>query len=215
MFRIFFFFSLVLACTTLVRAEETSVNMDTNSSHPQMIVKPLNEIDTSPPISEKVKDYVTVSRNPEIFSYILMGISTIVAIITIIVGVITGIGIIMLVKISKDKRQLESERKDLANDFDNVRKELNEEFDKMKRSLKMIAFGLGSNQKAKNDLKILLDEKHPDVTKVFLCLEKTVKYPDLECLSLYAKSLNRFYNNIDIIRVIRNGILQFSRNPRN
>ena len=80
--------------------------------------------------------------------------------------------------------------------------------------LKITALGLGTINNAKAKLRDLLSDESAPFDDVYRQVQKTIISPDEECLRLYAKVLLKYENKIDMIRLIRNGILQYARNPQ-
>ena len=94
-----------------------------------------------------------------------------------------------------------------------IRAKLKNDYEKMTVALERTAFRLANFHTAKRTLRDTLSKPNPSVNEIYLLLEKTIKYPDVECLQLYSKALELFESNFDIVRLIRNGIMQFARNP--
>jgi hypothetical protein len=161
----------------------------------------------------KDKELVVVSKSPEFFSYILPSISILLAIVTLLVGVITGVGVAIVTKVYRERKKLEDIRGSFEKEKEKSLDSLKSEYDKMTQALERTAFRLASFHVSKRDLRNLLSTQTPSPKDSYMLIEKTIKYPDVECLELYAHALKLFENDINIIRLVRNGLIQFSRSP--
>jgi hypothetical protein len=156
---------------------------------------------------------VVVSKTPELFSYTLTGISALLSVITILIGVITGIGLTIVIKANKERKEIEGIRLTINQEIEHARNDLKNDYKKMTEGLKLTSSKIIQIRQAKRKLRDLLSQTQPSSKEVYLLIQKTVTYPDAECLVLYAKAMDLFETNVDIIRIIRNALLEFSRNP--
>ena len=65
-------------------------------------------------------ELVVVSKNPDFFSYILSSIAILLTVITILVGVITGTGLAIVIKLYRERKKLE----EIRVSFDKEQKEI-------------------------------------------------------------------------------------------
>lgn len=200
----------------------TNTRPDINKTTPRTIEKPSpsgisssdkNTTSIASSLSEtpKDKELVVVSKTPEFFTYTLSTISVLLSVITILVAIITGVGLTVVIRASRDKKELEGIRASFDREQKETRENLKRDYEKMIEALQQTAFGLATFQRAKHNLRETLSMPDPSPKDVHLLIQKTVRYPDAECLKLYAKALLMFETNVDIVRVVRNGILEFSR----
>ncbi len=192
----------------------SSILSDGNNSPTPAQAKPVAiNNSTSPQQSGIVdKELVVVSKTPEFFTYVLSAISVVLSILIILVGIITGLGLTIVIKASRDKKEIEDKRESFVKEQEKMRQNLKHEYEKMVKALQHKTFTQARVQRAKRSLRDALSTDNPSHGNVYMMIERTVSYPDAECLSLYAKALSIFETNVDIIRVVRNGILEFSRN---
>jgi hypothetical protein len=174
-----------------------------------------NKTNENPNSSPQEKELVVVSKTPELFSYSLTGISVLLSVIVIVIGIITGVGLAIVLKVDRERKKLERAKNELIEKQQGILKELESEHKSMLISLKKTAYRLKDFSIVKGNLEILLSEASPDSKKAYELIQKTVLYPDKECLHLYAKALNKFEKDINIIRIVRNGIISYVRRSVN
>ncbi len=165
--------------------------------------------------SIKSSDLVIVSKVPEYISYTLPTLAILLSVITIIIGIFGGLGLSLVVKIHKEKTEIEKQKLTFEELKNSYSEKLQKEHLAMLEALKRAAFGMAKLSAAKREASNLLTNDKPDTKRLFSVLQKTVAYPDLECLRLYAATLQKCEGNVDLVRVVRNGLLQFHRNPGN
>jgi hypothetical protein len=164
-------------------------------------------------IASSGKELVVVSKTPEFFTYTLATISILLTVISVLLGISAGVGVTIVVKAMKEKEELLEIRKKTRSDAKLIRRQLKSDYDSMVEALKITSFNLTTLIKAKRDLANALAASPVSKKVVYSALQKTVAYPDVECLRLYSKALVKFENDLDIVRLIRNGLLHYARNP--
>ncbi len=134
------------------------------------------------------------------FSFSLNVLTLTLGIVTLLVGVVAGVGVAIVVRLMTEKRQFEKQKKGLQN-----------EFDRMLSILKETALGHIQLNETKRELQIKLAEKGLHEKDVYHLLQKTVTRPDQQCIEIYAEILDRFEENVNMIRVVRNGLSAFAK----
>lgn len=170
--------------------------------------------DNSPIASEK--ELVVVSKTPEFFSYILSGISALLIAITVLMGLITGIGFLFILSARKEKKQLETLRITLEKEQEKISNSFESAYKDAVQKIHNLSIRLQNFNHVKRELETMLSSyklngastKHD----IFMVTQKTIMYSDIECLRLYSEILLLFGNDADMVRLVRNGILQFTKN---
>jgi len=159
------------------------------------------------------KDLVVVSKNPEFFTYILSAISILLTVVVIIVGFMGGLGFLIVRRIDNKVNNLETMKKSFEKEQEELRNQLQDDCKKHLNVLELTALGLGTINRAKTNLRNLLASDAAAFPDVYKEVQKTIISPDEECLRLYAQVLQKYEDKIDMIRLIRNGLLEYARNP--
>ena len=159
------------------------------------------------------KELVVVSKNPEFFSYTLTGISIVLSLVTVLIGIGSGIGLTIVLKALRERKELELLRSSFDQEQKRLQEQLQKDYKQMTEALQRTVFGSMKLHRTKELLREALSMEKPSEREVYRLLQQTVSYPDTECLRLYAKALVKFETSVDIVRGVRNGILQFARNP--
>ena len=118
-----------------------------------------------------------------------------------------------ILKVRATKETIETLRNGLSSSHNDASQSLQQQADELLALLRRTSQSLGVTFQAKRELSELLATSEPDVTAVYAALEKTVGAPDIECVRFYARSLDRFQQDRDIIRIVRSGLEEFARNP--
>ena len=159
------------------------------------------------------KDLVVVSRTPEFYSYTLTGITVILSIVVLAVTFMAGYGATLVYKIKKENEALSIVKQSIEKEHEDLIEKLNKDCEKHISTLKLTALGLVTVHSGKNNLKNLLSEKDPSFDSIYMEVQKTIQYPDEECIRIYGKILTIYEDEIDMIRLVRNGLLQYSSLP--
>ena len=154
------------------------------------------------------KEYLVVSRNPEFFNYTLTGISILLTVMTILLGVTTGIGLTVVLKVGKERKELEGMRKSITEEKEQITQQLQTDYNILLEAMKKTVYGLATLQNAKTEIERILDDGG-DKGLLYKLIEKTVIHTDHDCVRLYGKILQQYEADIDIVRLVRNGLLQF------
>jgi hypothetical protein len=196
-------------------SETSSSSFDSNTPlQKHSTVANQSSIESSPnPISTN-KEFVVVSKTPEFYSYTLTGLSILLTMVILAITFMTGAGFTLLKSISKETESLKSIKKSVEEEHTLLIKKLNADCVSHVQTLKLTAMGLVGVYSGKENLRNLLADDKSVVDDVYKELQKTIKYPDEECIRLYAKVLTVYEGNIDIVRLVRNGLLQYARNPQ-
>lgn len=149
----------------------------------------------------------------EFITYTLSALAILISAIVLVIGVFSGVALSVVIRVKKEREDMEKLRGNLDEQQKNIHKKLTQEYSVLIDTMKRTAFELGKLHRAKKNVRELLAKKAPDVGRVYAEIQKTVQYPDLECLALYGEALEKFEGNVDIVRCVRNGIVQYKRNP--
>lgn len=163
---------------------------------------------------ESAREFVVVSKAPEFFSYALTLITLLLTVITFVVGTVFVILASMLWRVNKESKELAAGREKVDAALDKKMQEFIAQYEKNVLAFEIQALGLGALHSAKSKIREMILTNSGSVNEMYRELQKTVKYPDLECLHFYAAALDRHKGNVDIERIVRNGLVSFAQNPR-
>ena len=166
---------------------------------------------------------------------LLTVIGVLLSVLTLLFALAAGIGIKIILTAFQEQKKIDGLLRELEEKQNTAHEGLKELFDEMRHKLKddqhlfsnkmrndgkeiveafkITVLGTAQLQRAKRELENALVDSKPNVDKVYAALQKTIAYPDADCLRLYAIALTKLEGNIDIARLVRNGILQYSRSP--
>jgi len=163
--------------------------------------------------SPEMKNLVVVSRNPEFFTVTLASIAILLSAITVIIGIFSGVALSVVIKVQRERAKIEKLHLSFDKHQQLMKNQLEREHRAMLVAMKRTAFGMARLHNAKRQVSDLLAGNNPNAGRLYQALQKTISYPDLECIRLYANVLDRFENNVDIVRCVRNGLVQYHRDP--
>jgi hypothetical protein len=160
------------------------------------------------------KQLVVVSKTPEFFTYTLTAISIVISAVTLLIGVLTGIAFTFILNVNKERKGLDAIRETIRKQQEEVTKNIKEKYEQIDEYLKQTIYGLSTVHNAKAEISSLLLQDTPVFDQVYKAVEKTTRFPDEECIRLYAKVLLKYEDKIDMVRLVRNGLLAYARNPQ-
>jgi len=156
----------------------------------------------------------------ETFSLAFNITSILLIIITLLLTVTIYIVIKMVVIAGKEQKTINDEIKNISTqkrEFEEYIKDLKDSFkhdqEKFINTFRRTIFIEKEFIEAKQNVAKLLSATPLDKNAIYTAIQKTINSPDLECIHLYSISIGKFPQDIDIMRLVRNGLLSFSKNP--
>lgn len=149
----------------------------------------------------------------EISGLLLTGISVILAIVVFFAGVITTAGGALIWSAFKERENLKRHMGDLNAARDSCLEELSKERAKALEMIERLAVSVVSVRSSKQRLDELLTfESNVNlVEEIYTELQRTVAYPDRECIGIYYRILEKYESSVDLVRLVRNGLHAYAR----
>lgn len=150
----------------------------------------------------------------ELSGMIVAAVSVVLAALTLVVGWITAAGGFLVWKAWQEKGMLKEQLGDISKARDTAIATIEAQKTASIDFITRTAVGATRVKAAKQKLLELLMDAELDPAALYAELQKTVQYPDRECLIIYSKLLERQGANVDLVRLIRNGIQEYALHSR-
>jgi hypothetical protein len=160
---------------------------------------------------------VVVSKTPELFTYVLAGLSLLVTVITLVLAGSSYIGIKFAAEARKQVAEVKKLTQDYTSKVEALEKEISQFYVQKKKDLEAHArqvftaiakkeYELFQVKRQKQELRNELAQQRPDFMMCYRLLTQVLQYPDSNSLGLYARCLQVFPDKPDIARAVRRGL---------